>query len=94
MWDYRPSLSLAPLEKDPALNEETLHFPPSPSSSAISSGARGRVCTRSTTRPSFPHWRRTHGGRRARSVNLMGTPTTTPTNQVFFLDHSCDRREK
>ncbi len=22
MWDYRPSLSLAPLEKDPALNEE------------------------------------------------------------------------
>lgn len=29
VWDYRPSLSLAPLEKDPALNEETLHFPPS-----------------------------------------------------------------
>ncbi len=96
VWDYRPSLSLAPLEKDPALNEETLHFPSplSPLLRYLLRRERQSRRTRSTTRPSFPQWRRTHGGRRARSVNLMGTPTTTPTNQVFFLDHSCDQRAK
>lgn len=80
VWDYRPSLSLAPLEKDPALNEETLHFPPLPPP-PLSPPAREAESVPEVqhVRPSPTGEGHTEGGGRGQSILWEPPPPHQPT---------------